>query len=85
MAINPIYLHNTLKQYTFQDCIPITVAISFRAPKKTLIVAGRLNLSHLRLAKTLTARQAACVFCKPNLSEIHLVGRHVHFLKVPYR
>jgi len=30
----------------------------YRAPLKTLITARRLNFSHLRLAKTLTARQA---------------------------
>jgi hypothetical protein len=47
--------------------------------KKTLIAAGRLNLSQLCLAKALTARQAACAFCKPNLSKIHLVWRRVSF------
>ena len=34
-----------------------------------LITVGRLNFSHLRLAKTLTARQAACIFCKSNLTK----------------
>ena len=38
-----------------------------------------LNFSHLRLAKTLTARQAACAFCKSNLSKIHLAGRRDSF------
>ena len=32
------------------------------------------SISHLLLAKTLTARQAACVFCKHHLAKIHLVG-----------
>ena len=50
-----------------------------RVPLKTLITVGRLNFSHLRLAKTLTARQAACVFCKSNLSKIHLAGRRDSF------
>ena len=46
---------------------------------KTLITVGRLNFSHLRLAKTMTARQAACVFCKSNLTIIHLAGRRDRF------
>jgi hypothetical protein len=56
-----------------------TWIFAFWTPLKTPIAAGRLNLSHLRLAKTLTARQAACVFCQLNLSKIHLVGRRVRF------
>ena len=50
-----------------------------RAPLKTLITVGWLNFSHLRLEKTLTARQVACVFCKSNLTKTHLAGRRDSF------
>ena len=53
--------------------------IVYWAPLKTLIAAGRLNSSHLRLAKILTALQAACAFCKSNLAIIHLVGQRDSF------
>jgi hypothetical protein len=56
---------------------PEVTEMYYWEPQKTLIAVGRLNFSYLRLKITLTARQAACVFCKPNLSEIHLVGRRV--------
>ena len=57
----------------------IVFLTAYRAPLKTLITGGRLNFSHLRLAKTLTARQAACTFCKTNLTKIHLAGRRDSF------
>ena len=54
----------------FFMCVPGNPLFSrYRAPLKTLINVGRLNFSHLRLAKTMTARQAACVFCKSNLTK----------------
>jgi hypothetical protein len=50
---------------------------------KTLITVGWLNFSHLRLAKTLTASQAACDFCKSNLTKIPLAGRRDSFYEIP--